>query len=550
MLNESAPVLTSREPVVTSHKTPELRVVSAPSPEPTAPLSQRCFDFAPEGAPVPSTLTPVDDGLAVAGFRVAIEGYDLNRSHLSEDSKQELRKEAVWALLGAEHLSPQEFAKCIDELNSLVIDHKSRGALKCSEGSDNRPKGSRPESYVCAASEHERASQLYQSFLRCGVYNTPFDGQQGSNMNLRWSPDLHSVREQIVDRLRRDDILVILPFVAEKRTAHKNVSYAVDVVRDDAVIAVSAMRDFESETNVERVIRGTQADLVRQQEILKCFDWHQIGRAFGIPVDHAHGKSLAPGGGKGLTMLAGLAWAEMENRLNDRMVIFSDTDFINPWEYDSIAHIGIPLTMEDGFDPRLIKTAKTGAGRNNEAWTRSANTLATDYRLPELTRSLALLCQQFVWPLSGNLAMLGEDLYRMPIATGSGIETQINVYYAGRQQQFGRCEVAQVCNPNRLTEDGESRPVRESAMIGRCEMWLRATLEMCGELEKPLHDWGVHEIYAFNKLHGGRHHWGAFQNPFHAPQTPSKITLDYMLPSIELCESIGAINWKEMQKLR
>ncbi len=448
-------------------------------------------------------------------------------------------------LLNAEYLPPQDYTVAIDTLRTAIVASRSESTDANHGAVGKRANGARPENYVHGGADGDPLTETYNKLLTCGVFNRPFDRESNHNVNLRWNM-LYSLREEIVSRLHRDDVIAILPFVAEKRTAHRNVEYALDTVGRDSVIAVSAVSDLESERNVSRSLAETSSKLISQQEILRCFDWRAIGRACSIPVITESDGSLPPVGGKGLTMLAGIAVAAVESRLADKYVFFSDTDFVRPWEYDSFAHLGIPLVVGDNFTPRLIKTAKTGPGRNNEAWTRESNTLATDPQQHELTRGTALLCQQFIWPLSGNLAMRGDDLYTLPFATGAGIETQINAFYAGRQLQRGKCEVAQVCNPNPLLEDGESRPVRESAMIGRCQMWLRAVLTSVGEFEKPLHDWDLSDIRYFNTSRGGARHWGAFQDAFHGPLTPSKITLDYMLPSLEQCDRIGAINWERI----
>ncbi len=451
-------------------------------------------------------------------------------------------------LLEAANLSPSQYSTTIDTLRAAVVARQQTGSNEGHRSVGEREHGARPENYVFSAAKDDPISATYTAFLQCGVYNRPFDTKHLYNVNLRWN-ELRPLREEIVHRLHEDDVIAILPFVAEKRTAHRNVLYALDTVGVNSVLAVSAVSDLESERNVRQVITNTDSKLVSQEEILRCFDWDLIGEACAIPMRFKDGVALPPVGGKGLTMLAGVAVAALENRLNGRYVFFSDTDFINPWEYDSFTHLAIPLAIDSNFSPRLIKTAKTGPGRNNEAWTREANLLATDPLQPELTRGVALLCQQFIWPLSGNLAMLGDDLYGMPFATGAGIETQINAYYAGRQLESGACEVAQVCNPNPLVEDGESRPVRESAMIGRCQMWLRAVLTSIGGCGKPLHRWDLSEIREFNATFGGSQQWGAFQDASHAPQTPSRITLDYMIPSLHRCALIGAVDWKRMLHL-
>lgn len=448
-------------------------------------------------------------------------------------------------LLQAEHLPPHDYTVAIDTLRGAIVASRSESTHANHGDVGQRALGARPENYVHGGAERDPLTETYNKLLTCGVFNRPFDREKNHNLNLRWNM-LHSLREEIISRLHRDDIIAILPFVAEKRTAHRNVEYALKTVGRDSVIAVSAVRDLESERNVSRSLAETSSQLISQHDILRCFDWRTIGKVCSIPVITDSDGSLPPVGGKGLTMLAGVAMAAAERRLANKYVFFSDTDFVRPWEYDSFTHLGVPLVVGDRFAPRLIKTAKTGPGRNNEAWTRESNTLATDPRLRELTRGTALLCQQFIWPLSGNLAMRGEDLYTLPFATGAGIETQINAFYAGRQLHRGECEVAQVCNPNPLLEDGESRPVRESAMIGRCQMWLRAVLTSIGEFENPLHDWTLPDIQRFNTSKGGAQHWGAFQDAFHGPLTPSKITLDYMLPSLEQCDRIGAIDWEKM----
>jgi len=433
-------------------------------------------------------------------------------------------------------------------LRAAVVDSQQNNESTNHSSVGERIEGARPENYVCSASKDDPISVTYSTFLECGVYNRPFDAERRHNINLRWNA-LNPLRESIITRLQRDDIIAILPFVSERRTAHHNVQYALETVGHESVLAVSAVRDLESEHNVRKTLSGTGSKLVSQEEILGCFDWELVGKACAIPTLYRDGEALPPVGGKGLTMLAGVAVAALEDRLSSRYVFFSDTDFISPWEYDSFTHLAVPLAIDSEFSPRLIKTAKTGAGRNNEAWTREANLLATDPLQPELTRGVALVCQQFIWPLSGNLAMRGDDLYSMPFATGAGIETQINAYYAGRQLERGECEVAQVCNPNPLVEDGESRPVRESAMIGRCQMWLRSVLTSVGEYGQPLHQWKIPEIQQFNATFGGTQHWGAFQDASHAPQTPSKITLDYMLPSLRMCVRMGAVDWERMLRV-
>ncbi len=448
-------------------------------------------------------------------------------------------------LLEARHLSPTEYRETIDSLRAASIASQQTIDIGMHNSVGERAAGARPENYVHCVSKDDPILSTYSSFLECGVYNRPFDSERRHNLNLRWEA-LQPLREELLHRLHRDDIVAILPFVAERQTAHLNVQYALETVGNDSVLAVSAVQDSKSEINVQHVISGTNSQLVSQEQILSCFDWKLIGEKCSIPTISRGGTTLPPVGGKGLTMLAGVAVAALQDRLHGRFVFFSDTDFVRPSEYDSFAHLAVPLVLGSASAPRLIKTAKTGPGRNNEAWTREANLLATDPLQSELTRGVALLCQQFIWPLSGNLAMRGDDLYCMHFATGAGIETQINTYFAGRQLERGVCEVAQVCNPNPVVEDGESRPVRESAMIGRCQMWLRSVLTSIGRFDKPIHQWSLKEIREFNATFGGTQHWGAFQDAAHAPQTPSKITLDYMIPSIRICALLGAIDWERM----
>jgi len=502
---------------------------------------QLAFSFPVDEATTPSYTDQITSSLTQppCGDTEALLSF---HAYVGPDRTQTQR------LLAASHLSPAEYTETIDTLRAAVVASQQTDEATNHGSVGERDKGARPENYVFSAPKDDPISVTYSTFLECGVYNRPFDSERRHNINLRWNA-LHPLRESIITRLQRDDIIAILPFVSERRTAHRNVQYALETVGRESVLAVSAVRDLESEHNVRQTLSGTGSKLVSQEEILGCFDWELIGRACAIPTLYRDGKALPPVGGKGLTMLAGVAVAALEDRLSSRYVFFSDTDFISPWEYDSFTHLAVPLTIDSDFSPRLIKTAKTGAGRNNEAWTREANLLATDPLQPELTRGVALLCQQFIWPLSGNLAMRGDDLYSMPFATGAGIETQINAYYAGRQLERGECEVAQVCNPNPLVEDGESRPVRESAMIGRCQMWLRSVLSSVGNYGKPLHQWKLAQIQQFNQKYGGAQHWGAFQDAAHAPQTPSKITLDYMLPSLRMCVRIGAIDWELMLRV-
>lgn len=513
------------------HSTPNTPTGSPSGERSPAPLeiTQLRFPFEVDGSDYEAGVERFDDSPA----RIAC-AY-----HVGGDTAR------ARELLQADHLPPHDYSIALDTLRRSIVASRSESTAANHNDVGQRARGARPDNYVHGGADGDPLTETYNKLLTCGVFNRPFDRENNHNVNLRWNM-LYSLREEIISRLQRDDVIAILPFVAEKRTAHRNVEYALESVGGDSVIAVSAVRDLESERNVSRSLAETSSKLISQQEILRCFDWRAIGKACEIPVIADSDGSLPPVGGKGLTMLAGVAMAAAERRLANKYVFFSDTDFLRPWEYDSFAHLGIPLALGDKFIPRLIKTAKTGPGRNNEAWTRESNSLATDPRQHELTRGTALLCQQFIWPLSGNLAMRGDDLYNLPFATGTGIETQINAFYAGRQLQRGECEVAQVCNPNPLLEDGESRPVRESAMIGRCQMWLRAVLTSVGEFEKPLHDWSLSDIRYFNTSRGGAQHWGAFQDAFHGPLTPSKITLDYMLPSLEQCDRIGAINWERM----
>jgi hypothetical protein len=510
-------------------------------------LTQLCFEFLPEGAPIVTNRLPIDDSNARQALALMVlERCDHTRSVGSPISKS-MRNQHIKELISGHPLSPQQFAHSINSLRNLIVLDNERGNQHLPEATAARSQGSRPENYVCATTGAEPELALYKKFLGAGVYNRPFSVAENFGVNLGW-PELSDLRAEAIQRLKQDDIITLLPFVAEKRTAHRNVHYALETANSDSVIAVSAVRDAESESNVQQALLGTKSRLVRQPEILSCFDWNKIRFACGITG--AADAIIPPTGGKGLTMFAGLAWAELERSLRHRTVVVSDTDFIRPWEYDSIAHLAIPLLIDDGFTPRLIKTAKTGAGRNNEAWTREANAMAHDIHQPEITRGMALLCGQLIWPLSGNLAMRGEDFYQIPFATGPGIETQILAYYAGRQLQRGELEVAQVCNYNAVVEDGESRAVRESAMIGRCQLWLRAVLEQCGKIDKPLHEWEIVDIKNFNTIHGGKNVWGAYQSDFHGPQTASKITLDFMLPSIEQCNQLGAIDWKKMKSLQ
>jgi hypothetical protein len=390
-------------------------------------------------------------------------------------------------------------------------------------------------------SYHSLTSGQNQLFGNAGVYNGPFDSGLPI-LNLS-QPHAFTFRQEVHERLKSAGAQVILPFVDEI-VAGRNVEYALGVCGLENCVAVSARSHKGAERSVTDVIVGTDAKLVRQQAILECFNWEEICRESGISLTEC-GDNRIPHGTKGLTVLAGIAFLAANGRLSDnRMVIFSDTDFVKPEEYDSISYLGIPL-VNPSYE--MIMTAKTGSGRNNELITSQLNLIAQSDLYSQPIRDICHRLSTIIWPLTGARMINSSTLVNIPWPTSMGIEMAMNIFMASKEYTEENIRIAQVCNPNELKEDGTSNPVREFAVLGACASFTQTLLGFLSKYDLMFHHMDLKAIKMYNQDHGGRSVPLYVQASYHAPQQAVTNDSGYILPPFDLLLRKG---WVDVERIK
>jgi len=485
----------------------------------------------------PEQLQRDADGHAAFNFYV---GQRLARGESLEAVLDQMVRPSV-------DLSSKAFRQALDTMvsGSHAPGGGTAGELSFVAGKD----GHRP-----AYNGEHGATDLYRSLAASGVWNTPFSSVQVSgtgkpaeqyNVNLSW-PELAALRGEVDAILSSGQIKVVLPFATEPGTARFNTGYAMDRVGPSNVVSCSADRCSSSTAEVKQLAQGTGAVLASQAEVLACIDWKTVCEECGIPQDQKH---LPPGGSKGLTMLAGVLVLAAQDKL-DGYVAFHDTDIGNPHIYDCLRYLALPLARPTvNLDPQIIMLGKTGPGRNNEGWTGSANKIATSSGIDPYLRKAARLAGTIIWPLTDARLIGGKELVQIPWTTGMSIETQINAYFAGLQAERGTPLVAQTCNGLKKLERENPDPVREYALMERCQRWLEAVLHHANASNDYLHQFDLNAIRRFNNTYGGEIVDAFFQSPHDGPNVPTSFGTDFMLPSIKQLMDLDAIDFDRLKPL-
>ncbi|RMG42344.1 MAG: hypothetical protein D6719_06605 [Candidatus Dadabacteria bacterium] len=438
-------------------------------------------------------------------------------------------------------LSADLYRQILNELDAAII----QPATECSHSDVGFSDGSGR-----VADYHARsATDLPALFAQAGVYNTPFiaGAPRGYNMNIRWD-ELREVREKIGSYYRENPATVIFPFHREPGTISGNIIEGINTIGAENVLAVSTMGDPESEDRARQAVQGGAALLARQPEILAAIDWAQVSKMCCISPNPA-GDHLPPPGAKGLTLLAGLLATHARGQLLERDIIFHDTDIVNPYDYAALHYLAVAKIFAEDQPHDHVLIAKTGPGRNNEAWTMVANLIAHDPRVNPDVRKMARVASSFIWPLSGERMMRGEDLYNMPFTNGMSIETQIDMFYAGRAVESGKVCTGQVCNGVRKEESESVSELREWALILRCAAWFNNVAYFLNDRGSLLHDLTIDDIAKFNSTIASIHWQPLLQSPTDSRQADASIYPDRMLPSLRQLDEHGLINWHYLRNL-
>jgi hypothetical protein len=471
-------------------------------------------------------------------------------AHLLRHGLHEVRSEdtrlimAITQLLQQAHSPEEHFVKLIDAAL------EERGAYsKQSNGSveGTLEEGKRPDYYKANRGVFHANALVAKS----GVYNQVHfykgNGVEPKglsyNINLSW-PELAQVRNACVSRLQQGDFYAVLPFHSEPHTVDLNVLYATGILGSNTLL-VSTGKCKISEAIASHAGSKEGARIVRQNEIFDCVDWNVVSKKFGVPIMPDNGP---PPGNKGLTVYAGLIAMHAMGKLESQKVLFSDTDFTHPAEYDSFAYLALPFILNPDLNPKMVMTARTGPGRNNEMWTSRVRAIANDQSNVDVARKIALICESLVWPLGGNRMVSGEMLSRIPWTTAMGLETQMNIFAASEQitHRSANQLTAQVCNPSAVRERGVADPEREFAHIEHCARWADLVIKRAGKTDKPLNEWEQKHVAIFNR-HDIKNTVGLFQSNYLSKQALQQLAPEYMLPSIDMLIAANAVDWNKVR---
>lgn len=389
--------------------------------------------------------------------------------------------------------------------------------------------------------------------LRLGGWNRPAGDEGSLNIALTAagaSPLTYHIREYLREE---NPFTVILPFAEEPNSAHVNVEYAIQIVGPENVVAADAQYCKKSAENVAGALQAGSLH-IKQRQVLACIDWQYLSALFKIPV-----AEMEIGGGerailprdasKGLTVLAGVIGAHARGKIEGKLVVLEDTDVANPYDYDPLTYLAMPLACsDDNKFKKFIYIARTGPGRNNEGFTEHAARLAFSpdkedlhpdvlpyfeaRTMGSIGRRISMLNCVPAWPLTGERAIQGEYLLDMPFPTGMSLETVINIYASGRQLSEGKHLFHQVFNPSPKKEEVPNVHSRERRILARCEDtldYLTVFLDRAGAL---LHEISPQQIIHFNHFFSQVYMIGVGQQDRLNTNMPTDSPRERLIPSI------------------
>jgi hypothetical protein len=416
--------------------------------------------------------------------------------------------------------------------------------------------------------------QPYEYLSNVNYYNvTHRDNGSLVNADLG-SPEAIGVRHRTEAALRRVDPVIILPFVdKEAITIGIDAEYVADVGGKERMLLVHA----GDNRSLDEEMRERGFDIVNQRDILRLVDWDRmremgiLPRHFRLDLDNYPMKGTTIS--KGATMLTGLITMEAMGLLVrdgglQRPVCFHDTDIMNPDEYDALRHMMLPYAYRvGGQDPEAVHIARNGSGRRNEPWTIQTNVerntaLAmlkarmlgrdmvphlSDRELQRRTLDamrLEIIMGTYTWPLTGERIVDARDL---PLSTGMGIETILDVGVAGKDVRNRTNTIAQVADPAPKTENGISTDSKDFALISLCTVWQKNLADHIMRTGRMPHEWSVDDIRDFNLVYGGMPniHAAPSDHPNASPHhayAPS----EFVLPSLKQIREIEAATGRQL----
>lgn len=498
--------------------------------------------------------------------------------------------------LGAILPSPRGRPAVVDAVNKFRADNLD-GSFAASFG------GRHPNGGEVPLSIHDPHVDL----LAFGYYNWPQQrmGPQESSPHIDLTQDLalrDSLRARIKEIAAQNKIRVLLPFVDEASVVGV-IEYNSSIVGGENVLAIdsSAAETYWDKRDRDRVravvtdAEATEVEVVHQADMLQAIDWKKLRLDGVLPMpkkgdtetDEQYECRLnaPPGRGKGLTIFAGLLSLyakDQEARLlkeqgqsfdphnileDDVIILFHDTDIVNPHQYDATTHVlGFPLAYpsyiragQDGtYNYRSGQIARMGAGRNNYPVASEANLLSNLFtndlddmnsQTNHLSEQIGLALQTLRWQLSGEWWMRWGDMKTMIGCNGMGIETIKNVICASHSIQDGietRCQVADIQPKN---EDKPADMENEWNMIYSLAQLIRKLAIYIDYVKKFPDEWTITDVASYNVRAGGKLTYNivpdkqSYQSDWPVHNTvPRMRALDVLLPSINELRDYGYVD--------
>lgn len=470
--------------------------------------------------------------------------------------KPNLRELAIHTGLVPDH-DPKRLAPLITELLERITTLESTRTGHVFWGGQN---GARP---IYSLIRDEDLSRLYSELAKLMVYNQPRDAKGISHPFDINAIDIEPIRGRVEQELKRANVRVVVPFAGEEESIGGVLKYCTGMVGNEKVIAVDAGRSAISTEIAQK--SGTM--LLDEQKVLSHLDIERLKTDGVLP------SNFELRGSKALTLLAGMFELEKQHQrglklkqrldtseisendyhsaLNtgeiindDTMIIFHDSDIINPEEYNALTYLWLAKVFgPENHSPRAIHMAKTGAGRNNEPMF----TAISDYmnsRDPQI-RELGFTLAGLIWPLAGERAMRWEDLRKCLWTNGMGIETILDLQFGIRDVETGERGLYQVANRLPKRENRPAAPDREMGMINTLQRLADALKDAMKGTEgttRFLTAWDNHDIAEFNRRYAGKAFQmgvGEFETEETRPNYVQSGIVDYVLPSIELLSRHG-----------
>lgn len=387
------------------------------------------------------------------------------------------------------------------------------------------------------------------------------DIENGINISMHW-PELEAVREANAHARRENGVRVWLPCHAEPGAAHLNLAYAAEMVDSSRITCVNTNRYQDPRVLMTQQDLGRQAHnapdvtLGLQDRLLACVDWAQVEEHFCLQLQRDDmGQVVAPAGSKGMTLLAIALVEEARQTMKGSYVLMHDTDIINPWQYNAIEYMSVPLHQGNGA-PALIDRergwgavylARTGQGRNNQPVHGALNGILSDRNEDALSRELAANCLLTPWLLTGERMIRGDLMRRMPWVNDMTIESQINVLLAGEARHRGKLSIAHVMNPMPKIENADVAASREWRMINYCAQHHRDLIQACSSHGLVPAAWTDREIRLWNTGFARFNSVGTITNDAsHTANTAYASSRPWMLPSIDMLRQMHLVDWSRV----